>query len=164
MIMGAPLKERPRKISCSESGREAKGGQAAIRVPAADTPEPKPTLTKISWLAGTWTSDAGGRQITEQWMSPAGGTMLGMSRTVNQGRTVEFEFLLLRVESNGDINYVAKSSGQAEARSDWFAPAPVKPSSRILSMIFHNASLTHYGWWQIDGGSRRNEKRQNPAN
>ena len=48
-------------------------------------------------------------------MSPAGGTMLGMSRTVSQGRTVEHEFLLLRVEANGEINYVAKPSGQAEA-------------------------------------------------
>lgn len=37
-----------------------------------------------------------------------------MSRTVSQGRTVEYEFLLLRVEGNGDINYVAKPSGQAE--------------------------------------------------
>ena len=41
--------------------------------------------------------------------------MLGMSRTVSQGRTVEYEFLLLRVEANGDINYLAKPSGQAEA-------------------------------------------------
>lgn len=41
--------------------------------------------------------------------------MLGMSRTVSQGRTIEYEFLLLRVESNGEINYVAKPSGQAEA-------------------------------------------------
>ena len=47
-------------------------------------------------------------------MSPAGGTMLGMSRTVSQGRTVEYEFLLLRTEPNGDINYVAKPSGQKE--------------------------------------------------
>ena len=34
--------------------------------------------------------------------------------TVSQGRTVEYEFLLLRVEANGEINYVAKPSGQAE--------------------------------------------------
>jgi hypothetical protein len=78
-------------------------------------PETKMALTTLSWLAGAWTSDGRGRQITEQWMSPAGGTMLGMSRTVSQGRTVEYEFLLLRVEANGDINYVAKPSGQAEA-------------------------------------------------
>jgi hypothetical protein len=83
-------------------------------VSAADAFESKPTLTTISWLSGTWTSDERGRQITEQWMSPAGGTMLGMSRTVSRGRTVEYEFLLLRSEANGEINYVAKPSGQAE--------------------------------------------------
>src|SRR5262245_49508403 len=75
---------------------------------AADAPEAKPALTTISWLAGSWSSDERGRQITEQWMSPAGGTMLGMSRTVSQGKTVEYEFLLLRMEPNGEVNYVAK--------------------------------------------------------
>jgi len=38
-----------------------------------------------------------------------------MSRTVARGRTVEYEFLLLRQEVGGEINYVAKPSGQAEA-------------------------------------------------
>lgn len=82
---------------------------------AADPPVAKPTLSTLSWLAGAWASDQRERQTTEQWMSPAGGTMLGMSRTVAQGRTVEYEFLLLRVDSNGEISYVAKPSGQAEA-------------------------------------------------
>ena len=41
--------------------------------------------------------------------------MLGMSRTVIRDKTVEYEFLLLRTEANGEINYVAKPSGQAEA-------------------------------------------------
>jgi hypothetical protein len=76
---------------------------------------PKATLATISWLAGSWSSDENGRQILEQWMPPAGGTMLGMSRTVARGKTVEYEFLLLRTEANGDINYVARPSGQSEA-------------------------------------------------
>ena len=41
--------------------------------------------------------------------------MLGMSRTVARGKTVEYEFILLREEADGTINYVAKPSGQAEA-------------------------------------------------
>ena len=81
----------------------------------AQTSEVKPTLAAISWLAGNWSSDERGRQVTEQWMSAAGGTMLGMSRTVSEGRTVDYEFLRLHVESNGEISYVAKPSGQAEA-------------------------------------------------
>jgi hypothetical protein len=73
------------------------------------------SLAALHWLAGTWLSDTNGRQIREQWMPPAGGTMLGMSRTVVQGRTVEHEFLLLRQESSGEIQYVAKPARQAEA-------------------------------------------------
>lgn len=81
---------------------------------AVDPPASNVTLNTISWLSGAWVAEGNGRQISEQWMSPAGGKLLGMSRTVSHGRTVEYEFLLLRVEGNGDINYVAKPSGQAE--------------------------------------------------
>ncbi len=87
----------------------------AFTASGEDSSPAKPALTNLAWLAGTWTSDVSGRQITEQWMSPAGGTMLGMSRTVARGKTVEYEFLILREEANGEINYVAKPSGQAEA-------------------------------------------------
>ena len=74
----------------------------------------QPSLASLSWLAGNWRSAANGRELTEQWMLPAGGTMLGMSRTVVRGKTVDYEFLLLR-ETNGAIEFVAKPSGQAEA-------------------------------------------------
>ena len=32
----------------------------------------------------------------EQWMTPAGGTLLGISRTVAKGRTVAHEFMQIR--------------------------------------------------------------------
>jgi hypothetical protein len=41
--------------------------------------------------------------------------MLGMSRTVANEKTVEYEFIVLRQDANGDIFYVAKPSGQPEA-------------------------------------------------
>ena len=47
-------------------------------------------------------------------MKPAGGTMLGMGRTVRGGKTTEFEFLQIR-EVNGKLAYVAKPSGQTES-------------------------------------------------
>jgi hypothetical protein len=79
------------------------------------TPGAKPSLQTLSWLAGTWSFEKNGRVVTEIWMKPDGGTMPGMSRTVAQGRTVEYEFLLLRLDAAGDIFYVAKPSGQPEA-------------------------------------------------
>lgn len=74
----------------------------------------KPSLQTLSWLAGDWSFEKNGRVVNEVWMAPDGGTMLGMSRTVANGRTVEYEFLLLRQDAAGDIFYAAKPSRQAE--------------------------------------------------
>jgi uncharacterized protein DUF6265 len=76
----------------------------------------KPALNDLSWLAGCWEGKVRGREVNEQWMKPAGGVMLGMARTVAQGKAVEFEFTQIREENDGTIYYVAKPSGQAEAR------------------------------------------------
>lgn len=76
---------------------------------------PKPTINDLFWLAGCWEGNVRGRDVNEQWMKPAGGVMLGMARTVAQGKTVEFEFTQIREDKEGSIYYVAKPSGQAEA-------------------------------------------------
>src|SRR5262245_4061005 len=66
-----------------------------------------PTLTDISWIAGAWQSAPGGkRQIEEHWTQAAGGSMLGMSRTVAGDKTVEFEYLRIEQRADG-IYYVA---------------------------------------------------------
>ena len=81
----------------------------------APTTQAPRTINEAAWLAGCWTREAAGRQYDEQWMKPAGGTMIGMSRTVSKGRTTAWEFIQLR-EEGGEIFYVAKPSNQAEAR------------------------------------------------
>lgn len=77
--------------------------------------ESKFALENLSWLHGCWRSNKDGTEITEQWMKPAGGTMLGMSRTVSNAKTVEFEFIQIRQNENGKIHFIAKPSGQKEA-------------------------------------------------
>jgi hypothetical protein len=76
---------------------------------------PKPTLKDLSWLAGCWEGTLRGSELNEQWMKPAGGVMLGMGRTVSNGKVREYEFLQIREEADGTINYVARPSGQPEA-------------------------------------------------
>jgi hypothetical protein len=71
-------------------------------------------VADLGWFSGCWQYAAGARTVTEFWLPPDGGTMLGLSRTVVGGKTVEHEFLLLRVGPRG-VEYVAKPSGQAEA-------------------------------------------------
>lgn len=76
---------------------------------------PKPTINDLAWLSGCWESNRNGREINEQWMKPSGQTMLGMGRTVAKGKTVEYEFVQIRQEIDGNLYYVAKPSGQSEA-------------------------------------------------
>lgn len=75
----------------------------------------KPAINDLSWLAGCWEANNNGREINEQWMKPAGGVMLGMGRTVANGKVREYEFLQVREDADGAIYYVAKPSGQPEA-------------------------------------------------
>jgi len=72
------------------------------------------TVRDVAWIAGCWEFTSGSRHVFEQWTSPEGATMIGVSRTVSNGKTTEYEFLLIREGANG-LEYVAKPSGQAEA-------------------------------------------------
>jgi hypothetical protein len=69
-------------------------------------------LDQLGWLAGCWARPDGSSE--EHWMKPAGGSMMGMSRTVKGGKMVEYEFLMIR-EVAGKLSYVAKPSRQSEA-------------------------------------------------
>ena len=69
------------------------------------------SISELSWMAGDWQTPAGGRvQIDEHWTQPAGGSMLGMSRTVGGDKTLEFEYLRIEQRPNG-IYYVAHPKG-----------------------------------------------------
>lgn len=71
-------------------------------------------VDRLAWLSGCWTQPRNNGMVEEQWMAPRGGSMLGMSRTVIGGKTVEYEFLRI-AEVAGALSYVARPSGQAEA-------------------------------------------------
>lgn len=73
-----------------------------------------PSAADVGWLAGCWEFSRNGRHVVEQWSRAEGGTLVGVSRTVAGGKTVEYEFLLIR-ENAGALDYVAKPSRQAEA-------------------------------------------------
>ncbi|HEY1111726.1 MAG TPA: DUF6265 family protein [Opitutaceae bacterium] len=75
----------------------------------------KATVADLAWLAGTWSFERNGRVVTERWTAPAGGMMLGTSQTVASGRTLDYEFVVLRTDKEGRVAYVAKPSSQPEA-------------------------------------------------
>lgn len=74
---------------------------------------PKPAVTDLAWLAGCWEGGSPESRYEEQWMTPSGRTMLGMSRTVAGEKTVAFEFLRIHQEADG-IYYTSIPSGQTQ--------------------------------------------------
>lgn len=83
----------------SDHGRDATTATAHIK------------LDVLSWLAGTWINDDGGRRIEEIWTSPASDLMLGMNRTLKDGTTASFEFMRISVRADG-VFYVAQPRGK----------------------------------------------------
>jgi hypothetical protein len=71
-------------------------------------------VDQVAWLQGCWQLESGGRIVEEQWMSPRGGVMLSMGRTVRDGKLVEYESVVLRAQAGG-LAYEAHPSGQAPA-------------------------------------------------
>lgn len=76
-------------------------------------PEPV-TIARLAWLAGSWRLEKAGRVVEEQWMAPAGGVMLGMSRTVTKGKLTEYEFMQVREGPGGELYFVAQPYRQKE--------------------------------------------------
>lgn len=78
----------------------------------AALPTQTPTLADLGWIAGDWQTAPGGRaQVEEHWTKVAGGTMIGMGRTIARDKTYEFEYLRIEQRADG-IYYVAHPKGQ----------------------------------------------------
>jgi len=69
-------------------------------------------VTDMNWLTGAWDGTRGSSSIEERWSPPRGGAMLGVSRTVKDGKMVAFEYLRI-VERDGGLVYVAQPNGAA---------------------------------------------------
>ena len=71
-------------------------------------------IAHLRWLGGCWQSEGAEPGSVEQWLPLAGGTLFGVSRTVKQGKTVQFEFMQIRA-IDGRLAFIATPSGQATA-------------------------------------------------
>ncbi len=69
-------------------------------------------LARLAWLGGCWAAVGAEAGSGEQWLPLAGGTLLGVGRTVRGGRTVDFEFLQIRAATDGRIAYIAQPGGR----------------------------------------------------
>lgn len=69
-------------------------------------------LQQLAWLSGCWRSDDAEAGSVEQWLPLAGASLLGMSRTVRQGRMVAFEFMRIAADPAGTLTFFAQPSGK----------------------------------------------------
>jgi hypothetical protein len=66
----------------------------------------------LDWLAGQWCGGEGSERVEEHWMSPAkNGELLGLSRTLKDGRMASFEFLRIG-DVDGVPTYLAQPGGR----------------------------------------------------
>ena len=77
----------------------------------AQTADP---LAPVAWISGCWIAEGKEHGSGEMWLAPAGGTMLGVGRTVRDGKTVDYEFMQIRVNAEGKLVFVALPSNQHE--------------------------------------------------
>jgi hypothetical protein len=71
-------------------------------------------IDNLGWIAGHWRLERGTTVVEEGWLGPAGGTMLGVNRTVSGDRTTGFELLRLE-ERDGGIVLLASPNGRYPA-------------------------------------------------
>ena len=105
------------------------------------------TLTEISWLVGSWRSAQSGLIIEERWITPAGGAMLGVSRTLKGGQMTGFEFLRL-VERDGTLVYIAQPNGRPPVE---FTLTSMTENSATFENPMHDFPKMITYTWRDDG-------------
>jgi hypothetical protein len=64
----------------------------------------------FGWISGHWCAASGDERIEEHWLSPAGGVLLGVARTVKGEEVSSFEYLRIVFEDSVPT-YVAQPNG-----------------------------------------------------
>ena len=89
-------------------------------------------IDRAAWLQGCWELKTANRSVEEIWTTAKGGSMIGVSRTIRDGKLTEYEMIVLR-ERGDMLAYEAHPSGQ---------PAATFLSTRISAseLVFENAA------------------------
>jgi hypothetical protein len=126
----------------------------------------EPQFEQLSWLAGCWKSPVDEPGTVEQWTPLAGGTMLGLSRTVSGGTTVMYEFMRIARDDSGRLSFFAQPRGVAPAGFPAIRTTPTEvvfenPAhdfpQRIVYRFEAPATLRARIEGMIDGKARRED-------
>lgn len=94
---------------CIVTSLYATGNVAAQDVATQDVAA---TIADLSWIAGSWGVTDGSQTIEEHWTGPTSNALLGMGRTIADGRMVAFEYLRIIAIDDG-IFYMAQPNGRS---------------------------------------------------
>ncbi len=87
----------------------------------------------LAWLAGHWCMATATGLVEEFWLPESGGLLLGISRTVKDGKATGFEFL--RIETSGEtLRFIAQPGG---------VPPTVFTSTRVAENRFEVQNPEH---------------------
>ena len=104
---------------------------AGIEYAAAQT---QSGIERAAWLEGCWESAAPGRTVEESWLPAKGGNMIGVGRTIRDGKTTSYEMVVLR-EHGERLEYEAHPSGQSPAT---FLSTRITPSELVFENPEHD--------------------------
>ena len=71
------------------------------------------TIDQVAWISGAWTGTLGDRTIEQHWMTPLGGSMVAMYRSVRDNKATLYELLAIEQEGKSLV-----------LRIKHFAPGP----------------------------------------
>ena len=67
-------------------------------------------VNELTWLTGCWSLNRGPLVIEEHWSKPAGGHLIGFSRTTKGGKAAFWEFLTILTAPDGGVTYQPRLS------------------------------------------------------
>jgi hypothetical protein len=86
-------------------------------------------------MAGCWRLLEAGDLVEEVWLPPAGGTLVGVSRTIEGDSTRNWEHMLIRSGAGGVLVYEAAPSGQVPAA---FMATLISDTAAIFENLTHD--------------------------
>lgn len=95
----------------------------------------KGTIAQVSWISGTWIGSSKTTTIEERWTPPAGGSMIGVSRTIRNDVLSAVEFLCI-VERDGGLVYQAMPNGRFPPTD--FTMTKLEPGSVLFENPAHD--------------------------
>ena len=101
---------------------------------AAQLAGPPAAIGQMAWLKGCWIQAKPHGVVEEQWMGPGGGMMLGMARTLKDGKLRDYEFIRV-VETDGSLAFIAKPLDQGEAT---FPLKSLSPDEAAFENLAHD--------------------------